>query len=200
MAETRAHCSAADILRRSAFCLAPMVGAVHPRARTQALRRRDIRDGSGRAVNRRARRPRISAKTKTSASTTNFTPRGRAKPVAWDSPSGGMSGRQTAWRAIHPLSPAKDSFPYTIRVVRSHRIERFVRRWPRCAAPRCVDGAGGRLPRSVEGIAMGLVKEPEGFGLALETSRRMRSSRRHGFPKSPAPSRAHRTCQMEHKE
>ena len=42
-----------------------------------------------------------------------------------------------AWRAMHPLLPEKDKFPYTMRVVsRDHRVATARPRWRRSAAPR----------------------------------------------------------------
>ena len=41
-----------------------------------------------------------------------------------------------AWRAIHPVLPAKDKFPYTLAGgQRDHREQRQQQRWRRCAAP-----------------------------------------------------------------
>jgi polyribonucleotide nucleotidyltransferase len=69
-----------------------------------------------------------------------------------------------AWRAIHPLLPSKDSFPYTIRVV-SEILESngSSSMASVCGASLALMDAGVPLPRPVAGIAMGLIKEPRGF-------------------------------------
>src|SRR5438105_794563 len=71
-----------------------------------------------------------------------------------------------AWRAIHPLLPTKESFPYTIRVV-----SEITEPNGSSSMPSVVDtslalmDAGRPLPRAVAGIAIGLIKEPEGFAV-----------------------------------
>jgi polyribonucleotide nucleotidyltransferase len=71
-----------------------------------------------------------------------------------------------AWRAIHPLLPAKDSFPYTIRIVSEITESNGSSSMASvCGASLALMDAGVPLPRSVAGIAMGLIKEPEGFAV-----------------------------------
>jgi polyribonucleotide nucleotidyltransferase len=71
-----------------------------------------------------------------------------------------------AWRAIHPLLPSKDSFPYTIRVVSEITESNGSSSMASvCGASLALMDAGVPLPRSVAGIAMGLIKEPEGFAV-----------------------------------
>jgi polyribonucleotide nucleotidyltransferase len=69
-----------------------------------------------------------------------------------------------AWRAVHPLLPSKDGFPYTIRVV-SEILESngSSSMASVCGASLALMDAGVPLPRPVAGIAMGLIKEPQGF-------------------------------------
>src|SRR5690242_11145884 len=71
-----------------------------------------------------------------------------------------------AWRAIHPLLPSKESFPYTIRVVSEITESNGSSSMASvCGASLALMDAGVPLPRSVAGIAMGLIKEPEGFAV-----------------------------------
>src|SRR6202030_4007326 len=67
---------------------------------------------------------------------------------------------------IHPLLPSKDSFPYTIRVVSEITESNGSSSMASvCGASLALMDAGVPLPRSVAGIAMGLIKEPEGFAV-----------------------------------
>jgi polyribonucleotide nucleotidyltransferase len=69
-----------------------------------------------------------------------------------------------AWRAIRPLLPSKESFPYTIRVVSEITESNGSSSMASvCGASLALMDAGVPLPRSVAGIAMGLIKEPDGF-------------------------------------
>jgi polyribonucleotide nucleotidyltransferase len=71
-----------------------------------------------------------------------------------------------AWRAVHPLLPSKDDFPYTIRVVSEITESNGSSSMASvCGASLALMDAGVPLPRSVAGIAMGLIKEPEGFAV-----------------------------------
>jgi polyribonucleotide nucleotidyltransferase len=71
-----------------------------------------------------------------------------------------------AWRAIHPLLPQKENFPYTIRVVSEITESNGSSSMASvCGASLALMDAGVPLPRSVAGIAMGLIKEPEGFAV-----------------------------------
>jgi polyribonucleotide nucleotidyltransferase len=69
-----------------------------------------------------------------------------------------------AWRAMHPLLPSKESFPYTIRVVSEITESNGSSSMASvCGASLALMDAGVPLPRPVAGIAMGLIKEPDGF-------------------------------------
>jgi polyribonucleotide nucleotidyltransferase len=71
-----------------------------------------------------------------------------------------------AWRAIRPLLPSKEDFPYTIRVVSEITESNGSSSMASvCGASLALMDAGVPLPRSVAGIAMGLIKEPEGFAV-----------------------------------
>ena len=71
-----------------------------------------------------------------------------------------------AWRAIHPLLPSKESFPYTIRVVSEITESNGSSSMATvCGTSLSLMDAGVPLPRPVAGIAMGLIKEPDGFAV-----------------------------------
>jgi polyribonucleotide nucleotidyltransferase len=71
-----------------------------------------------------------------------------------------------AWRAIRPLLPSKDSFPYTIRVVSEVTESNGSSSMASvCGGSLALMDAGVPLPRPVAGIAMGLIKEPGEFAV-----------------------------------
>jgi polyribonucleotide nucleotidyltransferase len=71
-----------------------------------------------------------------------------------------------AWRAIHPLLPAKADFPYTLRVV-SEILESngSSSMATVCGTSLALMDGGVPLKRPVAGIAMGLIKEDRGFAV-----------------------------------
>jgi polyribonucleotide nucleotidyltransferase len=69
-----------------------------------------------------------------------------------------------AWRAIHPLLPTKDKFPYTIRCVSEITESNGSSSMATvCGASLALMDAGVPIKNPVAGIAMGLVKEGEKF-------------------------------------
>ena len=71
-----------------------------------------------------------------------------------------------AWRAIRPLLPAKDDFPYTIRVVSEITESNGSSSMASvCGGSLSLMDAGVPLPRPVAGIAMGLIKEADRFAV-----------------------------------
>jgi polyribonucleotide nucleotidyltransferase len=71
-----------------------------------------------------------------------------------------------AWRAIHPLLPSKEGFPYTIRVVSEITESNGSSSMATvCGSSLSLMDAGVPLPRPVAGIAMGLIKEQSGFAV-----------------------------------
>jgi polyribonucleotide nucleotidyltransferase len=71
-----------------------------------------------------------------------------------------------AWRAIHPLLPGKDKFPYTLRVVSEITESNGSSSMATvCGASLALMDAGVPLIRPVAGIAMGLIKEEKGFAV-----------------------------------
>jgi len=71
-----------------------------------------------------------------------------------------------AWRAVHPTLPAKEAFPYTIRVVSEITESNGSSSMASvCGSSLALMDAGVPLPRPVAGIAMGLIKEDDGFAV-----------------------------------
>ena len=71
-----------------------------------------------------------------------------------------------AWRAIHPLLPAKDKFPYTIRVVSEITESNGSSSMATvCGSSLALMDAGVPLAQPVAGIAMGLIKEGSRFAV-----------------------------------
>jgi len=71
-----------------------------------------------------------------------------------------------AWRAVHPLLPDKESFPYTMRVVSEITESNGSSSMATvCGSSLALMDAGVPLKRPVAGIAMGLIKEEQGFAV-----------------------------------
>ncbi|ACI51835.1 Polyribonucleotide nucleotidyltransferase [Gluconacetobacter diazotrophicus PA1 5] len=71
-----------------------------------------------------------------------------------------------AWRAIHPLLPGKDTFPYTMRIVSEITESNGSSSMATvCGTSLALMDAGVPLKRPVAGIAMGLIKEDRGFAV-----------------------------------
>ncbi|MGG5809451.1 polyribonucleotide nucleotidyltransferase [Falsiroseomonas sp. CW058] len=71
-----------------------------------------------------------------------------------------------AWRAIHPLLPEKDKFPYTLRVVSEITESNGSSSMATvCGTSLALMDAGAPLKRPCAGIAMGLIKEDRGFAV-----------------------------------
>ena len=71
-----------------------------------------------------------------------------------------------AWRALHPLMPAKDEFPYTIRIVSEVTESNGSSSMATvCGASLAMMDAGVPLRRPVAGIAMGLILEGDEFAV-----------------------------------
>ncbi|MGB0749451.1 MAG: polyribonucleotide nucleotidyltransferase [Magnetospiraceae bacterium] len=71
-----------------------------------------------------------------------------------------------AWRAIHPLMPTKDDFPYTVRVVSEITESNGSSSMATvCGTSLALMDAGVPLTRPVAGIAMGLIKDEEGVAV-----------------------------------
>ena len=71
-----------------------------------------------------------------------------------------------AWRAVHPLLPEKDKFPYTLRIVSEITESNGSSSMATvCGTSLALMDAGVPLLRPVAGIAMGLIKEDKGFAV-----------------------------------
>ncbi|HEU5095088.1 MAG TPA: polyribonucleotide nucleotidyltransferase [Reyranella sp.] len=71
-----------------------------------------------------------------------------------------------AWRALRPMMPSKDKFPYTIRVVSEITESNGSSSMASvCGGSLSLMDAGVPLERPVAGIAMGLIKEGERFAV-----------------------------------
>jgi polyribonucleotide nucleotidyltransferase len=71
-----------------------------------------------------------------------------------------------AWRAIRPLLPPKEQFPYTLRVVSEITESNGSSSMATvCGSSLALMDAGVPLPRPVAGIAMGLIKEERGYAV-----------------------------------
>ncbi|MDD3370708.1 MAG: polyribonucleotide nucleotidyltransferase [Alphaproteobacteria bacterium] len=74
-----------------------------------------------------------------------------------------------AWRAIHPLLPPKEKFPYTIRVVSEITESNGSSSMATvCGSSLSLMDAGVPMPAPVAGIAMGLIKEERGFAVLTD--------------------------------
>jgi polyribonucleotide nucleotidyltransferase len=71
-----------------------------------------------------------------------------------------------AWRAVHPLLPSKEKFPYTLRVVSEITESNGSSSMATvCGSSLALMDAGVPLVRPVAGIAMGLIKEDRGYAV-----------------------------------
>ncbi|HET8995239.1 MAG TPA: polyribonucleotide nucleotidyltransferase, partial [Acetobacteraceae bacterium] len=71
-----------------------------------------------------------------------------------------------AWRAVHPLLPPKEKFPYTLRVVSEITESNGSSSMATvCGSSLALMDAGVPLKRPVAGIAMGLIKEDKGYAV-----------------------------------
>jgi polyribonucleotide nucleotidyltransferase len=71
-----------------------------------------------------------------------------------------------AWRAVHPLLPSKEQFPYTMRVVSEITESNGSSSMATvCGSSLSLMDAGVPLAQAVAGIAMGLIKEDRGFAV-----------------------------------
>ncbi len=97
----------------------------------------------------------------------NFPPYSTGEAGRMGSPGRREVGHgKLAWRAVRPLLPPKDSFPYTIRVVSEITESNGSSSMASvCGASLALMDAGVPLARPVAGIAMGLIKEPQAFAV-----------------------------------
>ncbi|HYM03256.1 MAG TPA: polyribonucleotide nucleotidyltransferase [Stellaceae bacterium] len=97
----------------------------------------------------------------------NFPPYSTGEAGRMGSPGRREIGHgKLAWRAVHPLLPSKEGFPYTIRVVSEITESNGSSSMASvCGASLSLMDAGVPLKRPVAGIAMGLIKEGTAFAV-----------------------------------
>jgi polyribonucleotide nucleotidyltransferase len=97
----------------------------------------------------------------------NFPPYSTGEAGRMGSPGRREIGHgKLAWRAVHPLLPAKETFPYTVRVVSEITESNGSSSMATvCGASLSLMDAGVPLAKPVAGIAMGLIKEAARFAV-----------------------------------
>jgi polyribonucleotide nucleotidyltransferase len=97
----------------------------------------------------------------------NFPPYSTGEAGRMGSPGRREIGHgKLAWRAVHPLLPTKEGFPYTVRVVSEITESNGSSSMASvCGASLSLMDAGVPLKRPVAGIAMGLIKEGAEFAV-----------------------------------
>src|SRR6266700_4165093 len=97
----------------------------------------------------------------------NFPPYSTGEAGRMGSPGRREIGHgKLAWRAVRPLLPAKDAFPYTIRIVSEITESNGSSSMASvCGASLALMDAGVPLTSPIAGIAMGLIKEPDGYAV-----------------------------------
>jgi polyribonucleotide nucleotidyltransferase len=97
----------------------------------------------------------------------NFPPYSTGEAGRMGSPGRREIGHgKLAWRAVRPLLPVKEGFPYTIRVVSEITESNGSSSMASvCGASLSLMDAGVPLKQPVAGIAMGLIKEADGFAV-----------------------------------
>ncbi|HEX4192355.1 MAG TPA: polyribonucleotide nucleotidyltransferase [Stellaceae bacterium] len=97
----------------------------------------------------------------------NFPPYSTGEAGRMGSPGRREIGHgKLAWRAVHPLLPEKEKFPYTIRVVSEITESNGSSSMATvCSSSLSLMDAGVPLLRPVAGIAMGLIKEGDKFAV-----------------------------------
>ena len=182
----------ADLMRGRHPAACARLGAVHPR-RDAGARGRDARDRSGRADHRRARRASI-AKTSCCTTISRLTP--PARRDAWARRADARSGTASSpGAAVRPLLPAKESFPYTIRVVSEITESNGSSSMASvCGASLCADGCRRAAAPLGGGDRHGADQRAGGLCRLVRHSRRRGSSRRHGLQGRRHRERHHRAA------
>ncbi|MDE3016178.1 MAG: polyribonucleotide nucleotidyltransferase [Pseudomonadota bacterium] len=95
----------------------------------------------------------------------NFPPYSTGETGRMGSPGRREIGHgKLAWRALHPMLPEKETFPYTLRCVSEITESNGSSSMATvCGSSLAMMDAGVPLRRPVAGIAMGLIKEKSGF-------------------------------------
>jgi polyribonucleotide nucleotidyltransferase len=97
----------------------------------------------------------------------NFPPYSVGEVGRFGAPSRRETGHgKLAWRAIHPMLPSVEEFPYTVRVLSDITESNGSSSMATvCGASLALMDAGVPLPRPVAGIAMGLILEGKDFAV-----------------------------------
>src|SRR5262249_53867388 len=97
----------------------------------------------------------------------NFPPYSVGETGRMTGPGGREIGHgKLAWRAVHPMLPTKDEFPYTLRVVSEITESNGSSSMATvCGTSLALMDAGVPLKRPIAGIAMGLIKEGDRFAV-----------------------------------
>jgi polyribonucleotide nucleotidyltransferase len=97
----------------------------------------------------------------------NFPPYSTGEAGRMSSPGRREIGHgKLAWRAVRPLLPSKESFPYTMRIVSEVTESNGSSSMATvCGSSLALMDAGVPLVRPVAGIAMGLIKEEKGYAV-----------------------------------
>ena len=97
----------------------------------------------------------------------NFPPYSTGEAGRMGSPGRREIGHgKLAWRAVHPLLPTKENFPYTVRIVSEITESNGSSSMASvCGASLSMMDAGVPMKRPVAGIAMGLIKEGNDFAV-----------------------------------
>ena len=113
----------------------------------------------------------------------NFPPYSVGEVGRFGAPSRRETGHgKLAWRALHPMLPTVEEFPYTIRVLSDITESNGSSSMATvCGGSLAMMDAGVPLKRPVAGIAMGLILEGKDFAVDQRHPRRRGSSRRHGL-------------------
>jgi polyribonucleotide nucleotidyltransferase len=100
----------------------------------------------------------------------NFPPYAVAETGRMGSPGRREIGHgKLAWRAIHPLLPSKEAFPYTLRVVSEITESNGSSSMATvCGSSLALMDAGVALAHPCAGIAMGLIKEDRGYAVLTD--------------------------------
>ena len=126
----------------------------------------------------------------------NFPPYSVGEVGRFGAPSRRETGHgKLAWRALHPMLPSNEEFPYTIRVLSDITESNGSSSMATvCGGSLAMMDAGVPLKRPVAGIAMGLILEGKDFAVHQRHPRRRGSPRRHGLQGRRHVARASPRC------
>ena len=149
--------------RKSRSCRAPTARRCSPAARPRPW----WSPPSAPAMTSSSSTPWKAPTRKASCCTTTSPPTRSARPAAWVHPGRREIGHgKLAWRAIRPVLPSKEEFPYTVRLVSEITESNGSSSMATvCGGSLALMDAGVPLKKPVSGIAMGLILEKDGFAV-----------------------------------